>query len=115
MLKSKVLRATEAYLEQSYDGNLLDLLCSNLGYYNVRYSAYVDNKSLDRENFFNTVTSCGRNCAECNYCKNLTDKLLKYGRVTVENLADLGYIELAEKLKRKQDEKAVIKNIPTSV
>jgi collagenase-like PrtC family protease len=113
MLKSKVLRTTRAYLEQSFEGNLLDLLCSNIGYYNVRYSAYVDNKSLDREGFFEKVISCSRNCVECSYCKNLTDKLVRYGRVTVENLEDIGYTELAEQMKNKLEKKTIVSSRPS--
>lgn len=32
MLMSKVLRCAKAYMDESYDGNLLDILCSSIGF-----------------------------------------------------------------------------------
>ena len=51
MMPSKVLRCTEAYLDESYDGNLFDLLCSSIGYYGIEFRAHIDNKALGRTNF----------------------------------------------------------------
>lgn len=96
MLKSKVIRCVRAYMEQSYDGNLLDLLCSNIGYYGIEKSAYVDNKALGEVSFFERVSACNRRCETCSYCEELANRFLKYGWVTRQNLEDLGEYALIE-------------------
>lgn len=65
MMPSKVLRCTEAYLDESYDGNLFDLLCSSIGYYGIEFRAHIDNKALGRTNFFKRTSTCNRQCQRC--------------------------------------------------
>ncbi|MFR5828376.1 MAG: U32 family peptidase [Adlercreutzia equolifaciens] len=69
MMPSKVLRCTEAYLDESYDGNLFDLLCSSIGYYGIEFRAHIDNKALGRTNFFKRTSTCNRQCQRCAYCR----------------------------------------------
>ncbi len=75
MMPSKVLRCTEAYLDESYDGNLFDLLCSSIGYYGIEFRAHIDNKALGRTNFFKRTSTCNRQCQRCAYCAELADEL----------------------------------------
>ena len=90
MLPSKVLRCTQAYLDESYEGNLFDILCSSIGFYGIEHSAHVDNKALDRTSHFKRTSTCNRRCHTCTYCDDLDRDLLGYGWVTRENLEDLG-------------------------
>ena len=99
MLASKVLRSCTAYFEETYDGNLLDLMCSSIGFYNVEKSAYIDNKSLDTSGYFKRLSTCNRKCYDCSYCAELADKYVRYGWVTEENLYDMGQGHLAEMVK----------------
>ncbi len=55
----------EAYINQSYDGNLLDLMDA-ASWMADHY--HVDNKSLGIE-FFRLVTSCTKNCKTCMVCQ----------------------------------------------
>jgi len=96
--KSFVLRSAYAYMSQQYDGNLIDIIGSSLNAFGITYGAYIDNKSLDRHNFFQTVTSCERKCDSCDYCKNLAEKLVKLKVITRGKLEDTGQKDLADKL-----------------
>jgi collagenase-like PrtC family protease len=88
MTKSHLIRATKAYLTESFDGDLFDILCSNLFNFSQLYGAYLDNKSLSRCGFFEKVTSCNRNCSECHYCEKLAMRLVTFGQYTREKLKD---------------------------
>jgi collagenase-like PrtC family protease len=96
MMPSKVLRCTRAYLEESWDGNLFDILCSSIGYYGIEYSAYVDNKALDQTSLFKRTSTCKRQCHVCTYCSDLAAELIGYGWITRENLEDLGRWDMIE-------------------
>ncbi|MDR0350924.1 MAG: hypothetical protein LBH64_05160, partial [Coriobacteriales bacterium] len=100
MLESKVLRCVWAYLDESYEGNLFDLLCSNIGYYGIEYSAHIDNKTLGTTSFFERTSTCDRQCHSCAYCRELASQLLGYGWVSKENLEDLGEFELIDAVER---------------
>lgn len=95
MLRSKVIRALRAYMEESYDGNLLDLLCSSIGFYNVEHGARIDNKALGKSSYFKRLSTCNRKCHSCTYCKELAEKYVSFGSVSEENLLDMGQYELA--------------------
>ncbi len=99
MLASKVLRCCSAYMDESYDGNLLDLLCSSIGFYGVETSAFVDNKALGQSGYFKRLSTCNRACYDCDYCTELAKKYLRYGWVTEENLRDMGQGMLADQIK----------------
>lgn len=90
MMPSKVLRCTSAYLNESYNGNLFDLLCSSIGYFGIEKRAHIDNKALDGTSFFRRTSVCNRQCHRCTYCNDLADELLGYGWITREMLEDLG-------------------------
>ena len=62
-----LIRAVSAYLQKSFDGNLLSLLDA------VDWMADcfdLPNARLP-QNFIQTVTSCSKTCTECDYCNNL--------------------------------------------
>lgn len=99
MLASKVVRAVGAYLDESYEGNLLDLLCSCSGFYSVEHGAFIDNKELGKSGYFKRLSSCNRKCHSCSYCDELVDTYLRYGRVSEENLLDMGQYDLVAAVK----------------
>ncbi|MDD4793844.1 MAG: U32 family peptidase [Dehalococcoidales bacterium] len=68
---------SRAYLEESWNGNLLELMDASLRFLNAHQSIYIDNKELDRYQFFDHVTNCGRNCKACNYCEELASKVIQ--------------------------------------
>ena len=67
-LISNTLRA---YRDHSYTGNLLDLLNSPF----TRVVDYIDNKALDRYDFFRKVSSCDDDCRQCGFCRQLLAKV----------------------------------------
>jgi collagenase-like PrtC family protease len=79
MPRSKVLRCVKAYMQESWDGGVLDLLCASMNTYNLTHYDYLDNKSLDGFGFFEKTTSCRHDCTDCNYCKELAARLIKFG------------------------------------
>ena len=96
--KSMVIRASKAYMNQSYDGNLIDIVCSSLHAFGMSYGAFLDNTAVGDADFFNKITRCDRRCIKCNYCQELADKLIKLNVVTRGKLEDMGRKELADKL-----------------
>ena len=65
-----------AYMNESWDGNLLELMDAALRWIEVDQSLYIDNKKLGKHNFFEKLTSCDKNCKECSYCRELADSLI---------------------------------------
>jgi collagenase-like PrtC family protease len=88
--QSMVLRALKAYMEESWNGDLLELMAGNLYSAGMSHLLNVDNKSLDSIEFFNQVVSCDKECSSCSYCNRLAEQLLKRGVFTPEKMADLG-------------------------
>jgi collagenase-like PrtC family protease len=86
---SRVTRATKAYLEESWGGDLLDILCASIGKFSLNYGAYLYNKVLDERKFFEKVTACGHRCGQCSYCANLADELIELGVYTIEKTEDI--------------------------
>lgn len=72
-----ISRATKAYLEESWHGDLLDIVSSSLNRFGLEYGAYLHNKSLEKYNFFEKVTSCDRNCNKCSYCAEVAKDLIR--------------------------------------
>ena len=99
--KSLVTRAVKAYLEESWQGDLLDILCASLNMFTLENGVYLDNKVLDKYNFFEKVTSCGHNCSQCRYCDELSQRVIKLGMMTREKLEDFGLDRVADRLEAK--------------
>ena len=88
--KSMIVRSLEAYMRQTWDGDLLELMAGNLYSYGMSYLTHLDNRSLDAVGFFEKVTSCDRECIDCDFCEQLIDKLIKRGVFTPEKIKDMG-------------------------
>jgi collagenase-like PrtC family protease len=88
--RSMVLRALKAYMEESWEGDLLELMAGNLYSVGMSHLLHVDNKSLDPIGFFDKVASCDKECSSCSYCERLIEQLLKRGVFTAEKMTDLG-------------------------
>jgi collagenase-like PrtC family protease len=88
--KSMLLRSLAAYLNESWDGDLLELMAGNLYSVGMSHLMHVDNKSLDAIGFFAKVTSCDKECSECSYCSDLIRRLIKRGVFTTAKMEDLG-------------------------
>jgi collagenase-like PrtC family protease len=86
---SRVLRATKAYLDEQWSGDLLDLMCANLGSFSVNNGAYLNNEELGKYGFFEKVTTCNRKCRQCNFCNDVAANLLALGVVTMEKAEDV--------------------------
>jgi len=98
--KSMVIRTIKAYMEQNWDGDLLDIVSSSLNRFTIEYGAYLENKSLDRCGFFEKITTCGYLCEECTYCRDIARDLIRLRVLTRGKLEDLGFKEAADDLER---------------
>ncbi len=68
-------RVLEAYLKQSFNGNLPEILEPD--HSSLFYPFVVENKKIPK-NFANIVTSCNKECESCDFCKNvLNGSLIK--------------------------------------
>lgn len=81
---SKVIRCIKAYMQESWDGSLSDIVCANLSKFNQSYGVHLDNKKLGENGFFEKVTSCDRDCDQCHYCEDLAKKLIRFNDFTSE-------------------------------
>ena len=93
-----IVRAIKAYLQESWDGDLFDIVSGGLKRFSLSSRAYLDNKSLTQYGFLNKVTSCSYNCKNCNYCQDLANKLIRFGAHTRSKLEDMGLSEVADQL-----------------
>ena len=98
--KSKFTRVIRAYLEESWDGDLMDIICSGIGSYANKHGTYLDNKALGELGFFERVTSCGQFCSRCGYCEEVAQQLIQRGGFTEEKMEDKG---LAGRIEYLQD------------
>jgi len=85
-----IMRSIKAYLGESWDGDLFELMAGNLYSCGMSNLLHFDNRSLDTEGFFEKVTSCDHECIDCNYCGELAGKLIKRGVLTTEKAKDMG-------------------------
>ncbi len=104
--KSHVTRTVRAYMEESWDGDLLDIMCSSLNTFTMTRGVYLDNKKLDAVAFFKKVTSCGQKCEGCDYCAKVAGDLVQYGKMTRQKLEDFGMADVADRLEDKFKEEA---------
>jgi len=89
--KSMLLRAVSAYLNENWNGDLLELMAGNLYSVGMSHLMHLDNKSLDEIGFFEKVGSCDKECSECEYCSALVGTLIKRGVFTPSKIEDLGF------------------------
>jgi collagenase-like PrtC family protease len=88
--RSMLLRSVEAYMQESWDGDLLELMAGNLYSLGMSHLMHVDNKRLGEAGFFRRITSCDKECSECDYCSALIGNLVKRGVFTPAKIEDLG-------------------------
>jgi hypothetical protein len=85
-----IVRCLEAYMHQRWEGDLLELMAGNLYSYGMSFFTHLDNAGLEEARFFEKVTSCDRECIDCDFCERLVEKLVKRGVFTPEKMKDLG-------------------------
>ena len=88
--KSMICRSLEAYMGQTWNGDLLELMAGNLYSWGMSHLMHLDNRGLDNIGFFDKVTSCDRECIDCDFCDKVAGKLLTQGVFTPEKTKDMG-------------------------
>lgn len=75
VLEGDIVRLLKTYINESFDGNLLDLL-HIFAPYDTEHQPYIDNKALDGyvEGFYNHKVSCNHICERCGYCAKFMRK-----------------------------------------
>ncbi|MDD3302435.1 MAG: U32 family peptidase [Candidatus Gracilibacteria bacterium] len=63
-----------AYIEEKYDGNLLDILDLYIDKFMRKHIGYIDNNLLTKYNFFERIKSCPGDCNNCNSCNIFLEK-----------------------------------------
>lgn len=76
MPRKDVMSTVQAYLDGSYEGNLLDIMDSSLRSFSQRTGTVIDNKALGREGFAEKVLSCERQCSSCAWCHDAAERLV---------------------------------------
>jgi len=89
-LNSFIIRSTRAYMNESWNGDMLDLVTGCSKRFSLANGAYLDNERLGECGFFEKVLACDKDCTRCNYCDELTRKLVKTGVMTQAKLQDMG-------------------------
>lgn len=81
VLTGDPVRTVSHYMNQFYDGDLLELLFMFSSQFNFPIS--FDNRALDRflEPFTKKKVFCGRDCTSCNYCESYIDKYLDHDKI----------------------------------
>lgn len=88
--RSMVIRAVTAYLNECWDGDLLELMAGTLYSAGMSQLMHLDNRRLDDLGFFARTTSCDKECSSCDYCTVLATTLMKRGVFTPAKIEDLG-------------------------
>jgi len=99
--KSMVVRTTKAYMSQSWDGDLMDILSSSINRYSLEVGAYLDNKNLSRIGFFEKITTCDHSCLDCDYCTMTANKHISMQTPTRAKFEDLGLTQLIDQFERR--------------
>jgi collagenase-like PrtC family protease len=99
--RSFVIRAVKAYLRQSYDGDVLDIVSGSLNKFGIEFGAHLDNKSLGKHDFFQKVTCADEDFVKEDFFRDLSKELIRFRVLTRGKLEDLGLKEVADDLQRK--------------
>lgn len=91
--KGDPVKALEAYMKESYQGNLFDLITIFAPY--TTFQPYIDNKKLEGfvKTFFHDPYFCKNTCATCKYCEGYARKSMKVKEVEELNREALAYFE----------------------
>ena len=75
ILKGDIIRLLNAYIEEKFEGNLIDLL-HIFAPYDTEHQPYIDNKALDGyvDAFYHNKITCNQLCEQCGYCKRFMQK-----------------------------------------
>jgi len=76
MLTEWILERAKNYLEENFEGNLLELMESAIPKFLNTYKIHINSFYFD-EAFFRKVTSCNKNCFRCKFCEELAKKVIK--------------------------------------
>lgn len=72
-MHSRPRAVVEAYIEEKYYGNLLDLFEPG---FSPAFAPYVlDNQSFPKD-WFEKTTTCGRSCDTCSYCAQVLEQIM---------------------------------------
>ena len=91
-----IIRTVKAYMNQRWNGDLLDILSGSLYNIGIECGAHLDNASLTQLHFFEKITSCDRICESCGYCSQLAGQLVSLKVITRAKLEDMGLIEAGD-------------------
>jgi collagenase-like PrtC family protease len=80
----RALRVIQAYMYEKWKGNFLDIMDGCLCFSSEKSGAYIDNRYLEEARFFEKVTSCNKNCNNCDYCAAMAKKIIDIKRATPE-------------------------------
>jgi len=89
--KNMLLRSVQAYLDEKWDGDLLELMAGNLYSVGMSHLLHLDNGSLDEVGFFDKTAACDKECSACDYCAALAGRLIKRGVLTPSRIRDFGF------------------------
>lgn len=75
ILRGNIMRLLNAYIEENFQGNLIDLL-HIFAPYDTEHQPYIDNKALDGyiDAFYYNKIKCNQLCEECGYCRHFMEK-----------------------------------------
>lgn len=78
VVKGDPIKAVEYYFQESYDGDLMELL--DMFNPTSSFKVHIENKKLDGfiEPFYNKPYFCRDLCDECQYCEKMAKKLIDY-------------------------------------
>ncbi|MCR3759892.1 U32 family peptidase [Clostridium felsineum] len=93
------VKVAEAYMKESFDGNLFDLL--NLFVKYNSFSAEIDNKKLEGfiKKFYDNPRFCRENCDVCNYCEVWARKSIDYSENEKINIQGREFLEESDRFK----------------
>lgn len=80
-INGDIFRTVKSYAEESYDGNLMELLDAFAP--TNSFAVYVDNKKLDGfiQPFVKHADFCRSDCAVCGYCESFINKSADYEKI----------------------------------
>jgi collagenase-like PrtC family protease len=99
----RTLRVIKAYLNEEWEGDLLDIMCSSLLSYSLKVGTYLDNKRLGEIGFWDRITTCNKKCDECRYCEKIINDHLMLGWATTEKLRDQGFDKDADEMDEQEN------------
>lgn len=88
--RSMLVRTIKAYLQEEWDGDLLELMAGNLYSAGMSQLMHLDNRTLGEIRFFDKVAGCDKECSECDYCSSVAARWIKRGVLTPGKIDDMG-------------------------